>query len=80
MDGDVRTVRGQKAKTLDDGRWVVWLSCAAPKCSSAVESRIRDWEQLGGDSECSDGRRFVAEMVTCPLAFGAVLRSSRSRR
>ena len=36
------------------------MSCAAPKCSSAVESRIRDWEQLGGDSECSDGRRFVA--------------------
>ena len=55
------------------------MSCAAPKCSSAVESRIRDWEQLGGDSECSDGRRFVAEMVTCPLALGAVLRSSRSR-
>ena len=55
------------------------MSCAAPKCSSAVESRIRDWEKLGGDSECSDGRRFVAEMVTCPLALGAVLRSSRSR-
>ena len=47
----------------DDGSTVGSLVVVVPY-KSAVESRIREWEWLGRNSEFSDGRRFRAEGVT----------------